>query len=99
MVYSPGSRLAKLYTPASFEMTVVTTRVAVLVAANDTPGNTALVASTTVPLTVALLDWLNAWVAINTHNPTEKTSFLIVFPLTHHHALFRQIFLKLWRYT
>jgi hypothetical protein len=50
----------KVICPASFVITVVTTPVALLVALISTPGNTALVASLTVPLTVAFADCPNA---------------------------------------
>jgi hypothetical protein len=44
-----------LYAPASFEMTVVATPVALFVAVTDTPGRMAPEASETVPVSVALL--------------------------------------------
>src|SRR2546428_12270947 len=52
-----------LYVPVSFVRPVETTPVAVFVATMLTPGISAFALSETVPLTVALLDWLNVSVA------------------------------------
>ena len=69
---TPGSKLAKLYAPASLLTTVATTPVALFVAVISTPGKTAPDASFTVPVIEA---WANAAAGTSTSNArTAKPS-------------------------
>ena len=78
MVYVPGKRLAKLYAPASFESAVVDDSRRIIRRLDFDSRQHRAVASLTVPLTRALLDWPNAWVARQTHSNTDvsKTRFI-----------------------
>ena len=57
-----------LYVPVSLVMPEETTPVSVLVAVTVTPGINALAASDTVPLRLALLDWLNTGTEASSKN-------------------------------
>src|SRR5207244_3527217 len=69
-----------VYAPASFVITVETTPVALLVAAIETPGKTAPVASVTVPVSVALLICAKEAVTIKHTTTSQKIPRLIFSP-------------------